>query len=81
MKIYKIESVATHINRVTGKVVPDEMVTFTPAYELVAQDGKSVYLADGFSYRDDVPVVGRYAKETHRFFDPDNNEIEFETWK
>lgn len=80
MKIQKIESRLTHINRVTGKVVPDEMVTFTPAHELVAQDGKYIYLADGFTYCDGVPVVERYAKETHRFFDPDNNEIEFETW-
>lgn len=81
MKIYKIESRLTHINRVTGKVVPDEMVTFMPSHTLVAQDGKSVYLADGFSYRDDVPVVGRYDKSKYKFFDPDNNEIEFETWK
>lgn len=80
MKIYKIESRSTHVNRVTGKVVPDEMLVFTPSHTLVAQDGKYIYLADGFTYCDGVPVVERYAKETHRFFDPDNNEIEFETW-
>lgn len=80
MKIYKIESVATHINRVTGKVVPDEMVTFTPAHELVAQDGKYIYLADGLTYCDDVPVVERYDKSKYKFFDLDNKEIEFETW-
>lgn len=81
MKICKIESRSTHVNRVTGKVVPDEMLVFTPSHTLVAQDGKCIYLADGFTYCDGVPVVERYAKETHRFFDPDNNEIEFETWK
>lgn len=81
MKIYKIESAATHINRVTGKVVPDEMVTFTPAHKLVAQDGKYIYLADGFTYCDGVPVAERYDKSKYKFFDPDNNEIEFETWK
>lgn len=80
MKIYKIESVATHINRVTGKVVPDEMVTFTPAHELVAQDGKYIYLADGLTYCDGVPVVERYDKSKYKFFDLDNKEIEFETW-
>ena len=81
MKIYKIESAATHINRVTGKVVPDEMVTFTPAHELVAQDGKYIYLADGFTYCDGIPVVERYDKSEYKFFDLNNNEIEFGIWK
>lgn len=81
MKIYKIESVATHINRVTGKVVPDEMLVFTPPHTLVAQDGKSVYLADGFTYHDDVPVASHFDKGKYKFFDLDNKEIEFETWK
>lgn len=80
MNIYKIESNSTHINQVTGKVVPDEMATFTPSHTLVAQDGKNVYLADGFTYRDGVPIVGRYDKSKYKFFDPDNKEIGFETW-
>ena len=80
MNIQKIESRLTHINRVTGKVVPDEMITFVPAHERVAQDGKNVYLADGFTYRDDVPIVGQYDKNKYNFFDLDNKKIEFETW-
>lgn len=56
------------------------MLVFTPSHTLVAQDGKNVYLADGFTYRDGVPIVGRYDKSKYKFFDPDNKEIGFETW-
>ena len=76
MRVYKIESVATHINEATGKQVPAQ--SWVGDLEVVCQDHDNVYCKNVVNNMAPVPYVTGYSKKDFRFFDGDLKEIKFE---
>lgn len=76
MRIYKIESVETRINEITGKQIPDH--SWVGDLEVVCQDHDNVYCKNVVNNMAPVPYVTGYSKKDFRFFDGDLKEIKFE---